>query len=393
MEKTSTQILLIEDSAMNAQIMNDMLREHGFEELKNVTNAEDAISYLEKLHADSNEKNKVQLIVTNIVLTGMSGIELLRYVKTHSDYMHIPVIMMSTIDNPEVSRQAFELGVSDFVIRPCKCEVIVGRIKGILSAQAKIDALTIQHEKSRLMYYKVVEDLNIASQIQMQLLPNDLIKEDCSIHGIYLPYDQLGGDLYYWKELDNGKYGIVMIDVMGHGTATALICMYLRSLLTDIFIQTEDAKTIIHRLNQIIVDFNKEITTSQFHCTAFVMIIDLKKHYFDYINAGHPYGAYIVDNDEVIWLKEGCIPLGIFDSIEVTSTRVPIYSNSKLFLYSDGIYELLHNQQIDIHYVLQYIKIYGDIEKDGQGLLRKVKGFIEQSKRNDDVSMIYMEFN
>jgi sigma-B regulation protein RsbU (phosphoserine phosphatase) len=226
--------------------------------------------------------------------------------------------MISASYNEHILQEAFKLGIVDYIAKPYNNNFFLGRIRSILNVYTKLTDL--QHRELRLenTNQKMVNDLTIAKKLQTQLLPTGFANQHISIHGIYLPFEFLGGDFYYWQPISPGVYGIVLLDVMGHGTATSLICMYLRSLLPELMRSSTTPEILIQLLNQYLIDFNTQLTMP-YHCTAFYMMVNTITHQIKYVNAGHPYVAYFDEHQEVHWLEDGCIPLGIFDRLKIKS--------------------------------------------------------------------------
>lgn len=58
------------------------------------------------------------LIITDLVMPEMTGLELLGYVRRHEQFRHIPVIMLTSQDDETDRRKALALGVSDYLVKP-----------------------------------------------------------------------------------------------------------------------------------------------------------------------------------------------------------------------------------------------------------------------------------
>jgi len=77
--------------------------------------AEDALNYLKTAHAAD-----IVLILSDINMPGMNGIELLRILKT--DYAHLKVFMITAYDDKEKHDKAFEYGASEYLTKPIDFE-------------------------------------------------------------------------------------------------------------------------------------------------------------------------------------------------------------------------------------------------------------------------------
>ncbi|MBD0825573.1 SpoIIE family protein phosphatase, partial [Aestuariibaculum marinum] len=76
-------------------------------------------------------------------------------------------------------------------------------------------------------------ELDLAMQVQKGLL-NPPIKEDnITINVSHLPSFKLAGDMYYWHKFDEHRYGIILLDMMGHGISSSLVCMFISSVMRD----------------------------------------------------------------------------------------------------------------------------------------------------------------
>jgi sigma-B regulation protein RsbU (phosphoserine phosphatase) len=187
---------------------------------------------------------------------------------------------------------------------------------------------------------RVFNDLRIAESLQQKLLPLPIFTERIIIKGIYLPETFLGGDLYYWCRIDENRYGIILIDVMGHGTATSLICMYLRSLLPNMILNNPGAELVISALNEHMVDFNQAaMNDMDYYCTAIYVMINTLENSLEYVNAGHPKGLLVHQDGRISNLDEGCPLLGIGYPFEIRKGVYHYSALNILFLLTDGVLE------------------------------------------------------
>lgn len=240
-------------------------------------------------------------------------------------------------------------------------------------------------------YDKLIEDLELAQSIQTHMLPLPLGGEQISINGVYMPIEVLGGDLYYWEQMDSNQYAVILLDVMGHGVATSMICMYLRSLLPHIMRYYTEPVSFMKQLNKKLVEFNDQLTGRLFHATALYLVVDTNKRTVSYVNAGHPYGVMMEGTNDVVYLDKGCIPLGIFEDLNPESDVLSYRQGVNLMLYSDGIFELLRQNNLDPEYIINYVKYYSMSLPDKPVPLNKLAAMIQFFPRTDDVSLIYLQ--
>jgi signal transduction histidine kinase len=118
-----TRVLLVEDSPTQAEELKLILESEGFE----IETAPDGEAGLRKL-----EGAPFDLVVSDILMPGMSGYELCRAVKSTRETRDLPVILLTTLSNPMDVIQGLESGADNFVTKPYEPTYLVERVKAIL---------------------------------------------------------------------------------------------------------------------------------------------------------------------------------------------------------------------------------------------------------------------
>ncbi len=75
------------------------------------------------------EKNRPDLILSDIMMPGMDGYELCRQLKAHAETADIPVIFVSAMSEVSDEKKGFEVGAVDYVTKPIKAELVRMRVK------------------------------------------------------------------------------------------------------------------------------------------------------------------------------------------------------------------------------------------------------------------------
>ncbi len=116
-------ILLVEDNEDTALIFKKLLEDRYFD----VEIAKDGLDALEKLSSI-----RPDLIVSDIMMPRMSGIELVKKIRTQLGLTKIPVVMLTAVDTDENELKSFELGASDFVPKIEDPQIIIARLERFL---------------------------------------------------------------------------------------------------------------------------------------------------------------------------------------------------------------------------------------------------------------------
>ncbi|HEY9062937.1 MAG TPA: fused response regulator/phosphatase [Pseudobacteroides sp.] len=381
--------LLVDDSNVSIKILEDILINNGYTDITSVNSAQEAIDFLlSKNYAGINRP--IDIIITDLFMPGINGIEFCRKIHRIEEYRDIPIVMITSSNDIDNLKEAFDSGIIDYIRKPFNPIELVTRIKAILRFKEEVSRRQLRELEIEDINRNLIEDLSIANHLQFQMLPKNIISKPISIKGYYVPVTFLGGDLYYWHRVGGGKYGVALIDVMGHGTATSMICMYIRSLLPELISKSTDSVELVKSLNKYMRDFNNQLTQVQYHFTMIYIIVDVLNKTIDYVNAGHPPVYLLEKSKEIKLLDKGCIPIGIMDDIEIENEIIRYTETSCIFMYSDGLKDLVRDNNITFEYILSLIDI-NNINSSFTLPIEKFLDRIKQMSRPDDISVVTLE--
>jgi len=188
---------------------------------------------------------------------------------------------------------------------------------------------------------RLTEELERAKRVQHSVLSAPISNREIEIHAIYLPSEQLSGDMYCWYPISRYQYGIILLDVVGHGVSSALVSMSIRALLRGLIVRVIDPVKVMKELNRHIHRlFKEEEQTAVSYVTGIYAVFDTQSREVEYVNAGHP-PAYLYHQGCVQALSEGSIPLGIVADLPISKGKRPYSELSRFIMYTDGLLEML----------------------------------------------------
>ncbi len=118
-------ILIVDDDQTTRKLLSFYLKSKGYEPLT----AENGLDAIEKLGM-----NTVNLIMSDINMPYMDGIEFVRNVRANSSWAHIPILMVSTESDPEERERAHNAGANGYLVKPVTAEMVAEKIKELLKA-------------------------------------------------------------------------------------------------------------------------------------------------------------------------------------------------------------------------------------------------------------------
>ncbi len=251
------------------------------------------------------------------------------------------------------------------------------------------DLLRQSAEKERME-----EELRIARQIQMSLLPKDAVKiPGLTIAALCLPATEVGGDYYDFISLDGNRMALLIADVSGKGTSAALYMAELKGLVLSL-------SQIYDSPRKLLVEANKILAAnldSRSFITMVYAVIDMDAKKMTYARAGHNpiLQLTFIGNETRVLAPEG---LGLaldrgtrFEEI-LTEESVALCSGDLFLFFTDGVSEAM-NPQADLFgesRLREIIERHSGLapEELREKIIDEVFAFAEGEDQHDDMTMV-----
>ena len=178
-------------------------------------------------------------------------------------------------------------------------------------------------------------EIEIASQIQKQLLPKSLPDlPDVAVAGSTLSCHSVGGDCFDVIGLGGGRHGFFVGDISGKGVTAALLATLLQGVFFTTAAMDISLPGVFSRVNQYLCERSGEDR----YATVFYGILD-KMGRFEYVNAGHVPPLLKRKAGGLEGLGSANFPVGMFAEAEYQSARVQFEPGDFLVIYTDGVSE------------------------------------------------------
>ncbi len=290
--------------------------------------------------------NAVQptVILQDLVMPEIDGLMLVKFLRANKSTRDVPMIVLSSKEEPAVKAQAFALGANDYLVKlPDKVELIA-RIRyhsrAYLNLLERNEAYRQLAESQRQLASEVAQ----AARYVESLLPERLTGP-VNIDWRFVPSTQLGGDMFGYRWLDEDHLAIYLLDVSGHGVGSSLLAVSAGNLLSapgggglrDEFF--EPGKAVAH-LNDV---FQMEKQNGKFF-TIWYGVFDRSARRLSWCNAGHPPALLVSGASAEAEMQPlgttgpvvGMMPPGM----PFKSQWVEVGPYARLLVYSDGVYEI-----------------------------------------------------
>ncbi|MEO6809815.1 MAG: fused response regulator/phosphatase [Isosphaeraceae bacterium] len=318
-------VLVVDDNALNVELLAVTLDRLGYE----VVTADSGRSAL-----DAVETLSPDVVLMDVLMPGMSGLEALRQLRSRAEASDLPVILVSGLGETEDIVDGLRLGANDYVTKPINLPVLQARLATQTALKRARDDLRRSAQLLEAELERKARDLDMAAHVQRSILP----QASPTLHRLktawyYEPTSEVGGDLYDVVPLSGGRTFLFVADAMGHGVQAALVVSIVKATLTAYLGAGDDLAGLLTRLDETIAG----LLDGRF-VTAAACVIDPESRQLRYALAGHP--PFLVSGSTgVKTIGEGSPPLGIGLGRPYRSDEMTLDPEAGVLLYSDGLTE------------------------------------------------------
>jgi sigma-B regulation protein RsbU (phosphoserine phosphatase) len=394
-------VLLIEDNPGDARLIEMMLAEADGDsfELRHADRLEHGLREL--------GNGSIDIVLSDLSVPDSHGLE--TFQRLHARAPHVPIIVLSGLNDTTVALNAVHQGAQDYLIK--------GEVDGQLLARAMRYAIERKRMSEQLHRYaaelreknaQLESDFNMAREIQQIFLPNQyptfphsVAPEDSALKFShrYIPAAAVGGDFFDIFAITDSTAGVFICDVMGHGMRAALITAIMRGLIEELMPVAADAGRFLTEINRSLRAILRR-TREPFLATAFYAIADSDTGELRFANAGHPSPFRLQPGTNEVRALKNYDPrhgpaLGLFEKTDYPTCRCPFVPGDRVFLFTDGIYEVTNDageeygQERLLQAVRKRIRLPAE-ELFGE-LLVEAQEFSGRSDFEDDVCLVGVE--
>jgi len=257
--------------------------------------------------------------------------------------------------------------------------------------QALCDHVAVAVQNARLFQVERAErlamdrDAQEARVIQQALLPKSSpYIPGFAISGRSVPARAVGGDWYDFIPFPDGRWGMVLADVSGKGTAAALLMSATRGMFRSLAEACCTPGEVLTKLNQLMVD---DFPAGKF-VTMVYAVLDPTTGTVVFANAGHLRPLLINEDGEHFLDVERGLPLGLGCG-DYSETVFRLSKGSKLIFYSDGITEAVdaNEEEYGLCRLVEHVIRPGT---SAVSIIDEVRAFANGTGVRDDASVVFV---
>jgi sigma-B regulation protein RsbU (phosphoserine phosphatase) len=349
--------------------------------------ADNGKTALELLRKDAT----IELILSDVMMPEMSGLELVKAVREDPFLADIPIILVSAQGETSKKVAGLNLGADDFITKPFNFDELTARVRNHLRLRRLQREVVVANNLLTQQNERFQEDLEAARTVQLSLLPAELPDNPhFKLGSRYLPVDRVGGDFFDVVLFDEGgKLGVIIADVCGHGVAAALITAMTKISFRGACAGGADPGVVLAAMNRVLV-----ANVKQGYVTAFYTLFDPAARTLRFASGGHPpVLLYRPADDTIRELEPQATFLGSFDGIRYQTDEVAVQAGDRIFLYTDGLFESLVGQEerrFGMERVCQLIREFRDrpIQAVLDGIVEDLVQAMGMRAGADDITLV-----
>jgi len=322
------EILVVDDDAMSRRVLAQLLNSAGYD--CRVSN--DGSQALEAIHA-----RPPSLLLLDFDMPGLNGAEVLKRLRSDEDAMvaQIPAIMLTAHGSEQSEVSCLQAGADDFVTKPVNASVLRARIETQLRLRSMRRQLEHQNDELEKWRRELERDLAAARLTQQSLIPQKpLSLPGWQIATCYHPVIQVGGDIYGWLRMKDGRVLFWIADGTGHGASAALLTTLAKLLFHHGSMDHDSPASLMEAVDN---DFRSTFGARSF-MTAMCVALDPATGQAQVVGAGHPSLLVVRHDGTTESVASVAPPLGLIIRAAFTETAIDLEPGDAFLLYTDGLF-------------------------------------------------------
>jgi phosphoserine phosphatase RsbU/P len=387
--KHTATVLLVDDQPIVAEAVRRMLADDGDIVFHYCSDPTKAIGEANRLAPT--------VILQDLVMPELDGLTLVKFFRANPPTREIPLIVLSTKEEPIIKAQAFAVGANDYLVKlPDKLEMLA-RIryhsKGYIAQLERNEAYRRLAESQKQLADEVAQ----AAKYVCSLLPEPIDKGPVRVDWRFVPSMQLGGDSFGYHWLEEDHFAVYLLDVSGHGVGASLLSVSAMNVLRSQSLPNTDFRDPGQVLRGLNATFDMDLHDNKYF-TIWYGVYRQSARQLLYAGGGHPPALLCKTGDvgatSLQTLDSTGPIIGMVSDITFETNCIAIEPDMKLYLFSDGVFEIDRpdGEMWKFEEFLDFISSGEARESLADRLLAHVQELHGSNQLSDDFSMVEVAF-
>jgi sigma-B regulation protein RsbU (phosphoserine phosphatase) len=337
------------------------------------------------------------VILQDLIMPDIDGLTLVKFYRANPRTREVPLIVLSTKEEPATKAQAFAVGANDYLVKlPDKLEMVARlryHSKGYVAQLERNEAYRKLAESQR----QLAEEVAQAAKYVLSLLPAPLPDASPRVDWRFVPSTQLGGDSFGYHWLDDDHFAVYLLDVSGHGVGASLLSVSAMHVLSARTLPGTDFR----EPGQVLAGLNNAFPMEKHdnkYFTIWYGVYCRSARRLAWAGGGHPPPLLVTGPDRAGAaakpLKSQGPVIGILEGLPFDADAVELGPYAQLYLFSDGVFEIERPDGTMWTYdeFVPYLAGLSPEEGPLDRLLEHTRGLHGSDTLADDFSIVQVSF-
>jgi len=268
-----------------------------------------------------------------------------------------------------------------------------GEVHAIVEHYVDVTEGEVAKEKLREAYEQIMKEIMVAQKVQEALLPQTLPAiPGFAMDVYYKSQADVGGDLYDFIPIDTDHWGIIVVDVAGHGIPAALIGAMSKM---SFYMHTPGNLSTVDVFEKVNTDLYGNLRMEHYLTGAYLIYNSLNNT-LRFSWAGHPSGLLLRQaTGKIEELNTDGFFLGMMSNSTYEGKEIKLQKGDRLVLYTDGIIDVQNRakERFGIEGLKNTILANKDASLDDlkKNIISTSRSFQNNDEFNDDVTLVIID--
>ena len=381
MENSKIKILAVDDNIVNIKVLSQFLLKQNY----NVITAESGEEAIEKFQSESPD-----IILMDIMMGGMNGLEATARIKALSGDKWVPVIFMSALASDKDKIKGLDVGGDDYITKPVEFNILAAKLKAVTrisdiqnklsETMAELREYKEAEENEQLMAYDVMESLFATGELDGK-----------DFHIWHIPATRFSGDLIVAEKYSEDRLYLLHADSTGHGLTAALPLFPVSQTFYHMARKGYSIGQMARKMNgqlKATMPINRFVAMS-------LILVDFRANVVEVWNGGNPPIFVVNENKEIVKkFNSEHLALGILpeDSFDERTDFMSCKGNNAVVLYSDGLVEAENSDGKEFNEDMLIDVLTSEVNAVDlrNNIVEAVTAHLNGEKAHDDMSLVVM---
>ncbi len=388
-------VLVVDDSRLMRLALIRALNELGVRSTGEAGNGREA---LEKIQQES-----FDLMLLDMEMPEMNGIELLRIMKKDAELSGLPVIVISSAEQIETAVECIETGAEDYLPKTFNPTLLRARVTSSLEKKRlrdleKLRVVQLQTEKELLerTQKRLDEELAEAMRYVISIFPEPS-ETPLKVDWFYNPSTELGGDAFGYHWIDADHFAVYLLDVCGHGVGACLLSVTAINVIRNGSLPNTDFRDPAAVMGALSNAFLIERQNNMYF-TLWYGVYHAPTRTLRHASGGHPAALLLAPPVDGVstsqHLRSPGLIVGMMEDVAYDAQSCHVPPGSRLIVLCDGCFEVMDTTGRDATFEEfdEFVKVNGTAEDGLERVFKWAQGLHGPGPLDDDFTIVRIQF-